>query len=306
MPLSLSSIAIEEKNKLSTDSVFLVCLKITIPGLANPVYLVGDRKDFPWKGITWQAFPFQINEITDSTSEVPQIDILVSNVSRQMDVYLAQYDTYIKANGFSPVTVNIYVVNTRVVTANSNAEPEVEHLFELKKPKADSKWATFTLGAANPYNQRFPRNKILKNFCRYKFKDSRCGYTGIATTCNHTLANCRAIEGNDGMTAVSELGNIVKGGGKAFILDTERNWVRTGIGYHYMELTDSAGYKFAVYIPPADDFPDSAYDNVLLVSVQYIYDQPITILPTQGAYTISNSYHFGGAPGVGVGGFETS
>ena len=32
MPLTLSSIAIEEKNKLSTDSIWYLAMKVTIPG----------------------------------------------------------------------------------------------------------------------------------------------------------------------------------------------------------------------------------------------------------------------------------
>ncbi len=58
MPLSLSSIAIEEKNKLATDSVFLICLEITIPGVAEPVRVVRNNEDLTWQGETWVAFPF--------------------------------------------------------------------------------------------------------------------------------------------------------------------------------------------------------------------------------------------------------
>lgn len=200
MAIPLSSIAIEEKNKLATDSVFLVALKMTIPGVADPIRIVNNNENITWKydgytDGTWVAFPFTIEEITESTGEVPRVDIKVSNVSRAMDVYLAQYDAYIKANGYSPVTVNIYVINTKVIAGDDDAAPEVEHIFELKQPKADSMWATFTLGAMNPYNRRFPQNRILKNHCRFRFKgsDGRCGYAGVETTCNHTLARCREL-----------------------------------------------------------------------------------------------------------------
>ena len=195
MPNSLSSIAIAEKNRLATDSVFLVCLKITIPGVSEPVRLVGNSANITWQGVPWAAFPFTINEISEATGEVPRVDIQISNVSRAMDVYLQYYDDYIKANGYTPITVNIYVVNTAVIANNGNAAPEVEHLFELKQPKADSMWATFTLGASNPYNRRFPQNRIMKNHCRYRFKgsDGRCGYALSESTCDHTLTRCREL-----------------------------------------------------------------------------------------------------------------
>jgi phage-related protein len=197
MPISLSSIAITEKNKLNSDSVFLVALKIDIP--ASPshtiVRIVNNSENITWLGETWVAFPFTINEISEATGEVPRVDIQVSNVSRVIDVYLAYYDAYIKANGYEPITVYIYVINTAVIANNGNAAPEVEHIFELKQPKLDSKWATFTLGASNPYNRRFPQNRMFASHCRFRFKgtDGRCGYTGVTTNCNHSLTACRAL-----------------------------------------------------------------------------------------------------------------
>ncbi len=193
MPLPLSSIAIEEKNKLATDSVFLICLEITIPG-TGVVRVVRNNQDLTWKGETWVAFPFELDEIGDtSKGEVPQVNVRVSNVSRALEAYLYEYDAYCKANGFEPITVKIFVVNTKVIQADGNAAPEVEHEFELKQPRTDSQWVTFVLGASNPFNRRFPQGRILKNVCRYRFKDTRCGYSGAETACDKTLTRCRAL-----------------------------------------------------------------------------------------------------------------
>lgn len=201
MPLPLSSIAIAEKNKLATDSVFLVALRIVIPGAAEVIRLVNNSDDVTWQhpddtaAETWVAFPFEISEITDASSgEVPRVDIRVSNVSRAMDQYLQEYDDHVKTNGYAPVTVSICVINTKVIADDPAAAPEVEHVFELKQPKCDAQWATFTLSASNPYMRRFPQNRILRNHCRYKFKDERCGYVGAETSCNHTLIRCRELE----------------------------------------------------------------------------------------------------------------
>jgi len=185
-----------EKNMLNADSAFLVALKITIPGITDPVRVINNSEDVTWKSETWVAFPFTIEELTDqSGGEVPAVVIRVSNVNRIMEVYLQQYDDYVKANGYSPITVDIYVINTKVIAASPDAEPEVEHTFELKKPSTNAMWATFQLSAMNPYMRRFPQNRILSNHCRFKFKgtDGRCGYAGGETTCNHTLARCREL-----------------------------------------------------------------------------------------------------------------
>lgn len=192
---TLSSTAIEEKNKLIGNSVWLLALKITIPGLGTPIRLVRNNEAITWDGETWSAFPFEIDEVGDvSSGEVPRVDIRVSNISRAMEVYIQAYDTYIKTNGFSPVLVNIYVLNSLNLTS---ATPEVEHLFELKQPKTNSKWATFTLGAANPFNKRFPIMRILKNHCRFIFKGTLCGYAGVGATCDKTLTTCRSYSNSD-------------------------------------------------------------------------------------------------------------
>jgi len=191
--LPLSSIAIAEKNKLGTDSVFLLLLEITIPGVGTPIRIVGNNEDITWRTYTWQAFPFELDEISDGNKgEVPRVDLRVSNVSRAMEVYLADYDTYTKANGYSPVTVSIFVLNSKNL---ASTVPEVEHIFELTQPKTNSQWATFTLGADNPFSRRFPVHRILKQHCRFVFKDAFCGYAGATATCDKTLLACRSMAG---------------------------------------------------------------------------------------------------------------
>jgi len=191
MPLELSSIAIEEKNKLATDSVWLVALEITIPGVGTPVRVVRNNENITWRTYTWVAFPFEIDEIgEESKGEVPQVVIRVSNISRAMELYIHDYDDYIKTNGFSPITVSIFVLNSENLGSD---DPEVEHFFELKQPKTNALWATFTLGAANPFNKRFPQARILKGHCRFIFKGTLCGYTGGESECDKTLPRCREL-----------------------------------------------------------------------------------------------------------------
>ena len=196
--LSLSSVAITEKNKLSTDSIFLAVMRIVVPGLDVPIRVVANSENITWQHPLdsepeeYVAFPFNIGEVSDSSSgEVPRIDIRISNTSRVMDQYIQYYNDYIKAKGYSPITVSICVINSKVIAADNTAAPELDSEYELKQPKCDAEWATFILSANNPYMRRFPQARILKNHCRYKFKDSRCKYTGAETTCDHSLAQCR-------------------------------------------------------------------------------------------------------------------
>lgn len=195
MSLPLSSLAIEEKNKLATsDSVFLIAAAIEIPGVQETIRVVRNTEDITWRGETWQKFPFEMEEITESdTGEVPRVDVRVGNASREMELYIHQYDLYCKENGHAPVVCHLYVINTLNLESD---DPEVEHEFELIQPKTDSMWATFTLGASNPFNRRFPQRRMIPA-CHWKFKDGRCQYDGGATSCNKSFTRCKELNNSE-------------------------------------------------------------------------------------------------------------
>jgi phage-related protein len=98
------------------------------------------------------------------------------------------YDGYVKRNGFHPIIVHIMVINTADM---ASFRPVVDHEYELKSPSANDAWVTFTLGASNPFDLRFPQDRILKNHCRFRFRDRRCNYRGADRSCSRTLADCR-------------------------------------------------------------------------------------------------------------------
>jgi phage-related protein len=174
MPLPISSAAIQEKNKLYTDKPWITLIQIDIPGVDDPVRVTSNNINTVWNGNTYVPFPFEIDEITDtSNGEVPHVDVRVSNASRGMEAYLQDYDIYCKTHGVSLIDLTISVVHAA-------------HL--------DAQWVTFTLSGDNLFNRRMPLNKMYRGRCRWKkFKNEDCGYTGIATECNRTLARCREL-----------------------------------------------------------------------------------------------------------------
>lgn len=187
---TISSVAKEEKNKLNSDSVFLIALDITIPDVAEVIKIVNNNEDVIWDGVTYQAFPFELDEYTDSTSgEISEFKIKVGNANNIIGTYLRVYDAYVKNNGFEPIEVSISVINTNNLEEST---PEVQHLTTLVKPSISYDSVTFTLGGVNAYNKTV-HSKMYRNNCRFKFKGTRCGYTSSATTCNKTYARCKEL-----------------------------------------------------------------------------------------------------------------
>ena len=179
---------IQDLNSLGGDSVLLVALKIVIPSTPT-IYIVRNGEAVTFGGNFYQPFEFNIGEITAGKGETPQLQLQIDNTSRAIERYLIEYDTYLKLNGIdgNGITCELYVLNTNDLT-----EAVMTEYFELVDFKANNKMATFTLGTTSLFNKQYPPRKMYANFCSFKFGGEKCLYSGIETTCNKTLSDCRA------------------------------------------------------------------------------------------------------------------
>jgi len=186
--LTLSSAAILEKNKLDSTGAFLVLLEINFEGV-DPIRLVRNTEDIEWNGETWYAFPFDIDDVQeDAKGQLPNVTIRVGNVTRVLQQYLDD------SQGGLGATVTIRVVHSDHLDLT---DPEFEETFEVIGCSVDQMWVRFTLGAENPLLTRCPRQRFLKDHCRYKeFKGTLCGYSGSATECDRTFERCMEL-GNE-------------------------------------------------------------------------------------------------------------
>jgi lambda family phage minor tail protein L len=209
--LSLSSAAIIEKNKLSTNTNWIILLEIQLTD-GQVIRVCRNTENVLWGGEEWVAFPFTIDDISEqSAGEEPQLTVSVGNQTRAIQSYIED------GNGGVGATVTIRVVFQKYYGQNTyledvdgapitdveddyiylihTAEPSVELEYEYVCTgcTATSEWVTFTLGASNNnFRRAFPRHKAYKNICRWKFKSPQCGYTGTEfDTCPKTLAACR-------------------------------------------------------------------------------------------------------------------
>ena len=191
MPLTLSSTAIEEKNKLATDSAFLILLEITIPGTDDMIRVVNNTEDITWNSLDWTRTQFDLDTITTgSTGEVTSVELRVDNTQQVLEYYIHSYEAWCKVNYREPILCTIYVVNS-LNLADPTAEAEYD--FQLIQPKSNPLWITFTLGASNPFDKRYPRTRLIP-VCPWKFKGSRCLYAGAETSCNKTFDRCKTLD----------------------------------------------------------------------------------------------------------------
>jgi lambda family phage minor tail protein L len=200
--MTLSALANIEKNKLSSTGAWIVLFTIQTPG-GDIIRLCLNNEDVYWPSTPttvdnlYIAFPLELDEIGEtSKGEVPQIAVKVSNVSRAIQYYLE------KEQGMMNSEVIIRVVHSGNITTASlgageyNADPEVTLNYDIIDSHSDSKWVTFILGSGSPYRMRFPKNRVMRNFCPFLFKGARCKYSGEETSCDRSLYTCRNIMNN--------------------------------------------------------------------------------------------------------------
>ena len=201
--LPLSAVAILEKNKLSSDGAWLVLLEVELKNISsgNPggesiiIRAVRNNEDIHWNGQDWVAFPFQLEEIGESSKgELPQVGVKISNITRLMQQYVET-----ASGGIGSIVTVRVVHSSQVKTASregpyytETATPEIELVFAVTSTTCDAEWVTFVLGLEHPAMIRFPQKRVLKDWCHYaNYKDIECGATSPLTTCNRTLADCR-------------------------------------------------------------------------------------------------------------------
>lgn len=181
---TLSSASLIEKNKLATDSAWLILLEI---GFAEPIQIIANNEDILWDSKTWQAFPFEVDTIGESgKGEITSIGVKVSNVTGEVQQIVESL------NGANNTPVIIRVINT----ATASTTPDLELNFVVDSSSFDEQWLTFKLTGGVCLTRRVPQWRYLQNFCRFteRYGGIECGVSAATKvtfpTCNGTNANC--------------------------------------------------------------------------------------------------------------------
>jgi len=186
MPLSISTQAIQEKNKLASGDPWLLLVEIIYPN-EEPVRAVWNTENIAWDGETWYAFPFSLSDIEESKeAEIPEVSLTIFDIERRIIPLIDAYGGGIGASLWVRIVHSAYL---------DNNTPEFEHEFEIIAVSVGHDFSVkFTLGAENLSNKRSPVSRYLKGHCRYKqFKGPECGYDGTETECSRTFERCREL-----------------------------------------------------------------------------------------------------------------
>jgi hypothetical protein len=84
MARTLSSTAIASQNAQETGEVWLVLLTISHADLATPIRVVNNNEDIVSRGLTFQAFPFEIVLPNEDPDQPPKAYLRIDNVDRSV------------------------------------------------------------------------------------------------------------------------------------------------------------------------------------------------------------------------------
>ncbi len=169
-----------DKNKIASENVWLILLKVTIRdaqrNFVENMYVVQNNENFSYKGDLYTAANFEVDYDRSKNSESTftiNIDDVTGVIIRKLDLY----------EGGTTSSVTFMVVNTSDVEGS----PETEETYDIVSTSAKGYNISFNLGMPNPLKSAFPIRKQRKNRCAWRYKGAKCGYTGGLATCDYTL-----------------------------------------------------------------------------------------------------------------------
>lgn len=181
MPETLPSSAYATVNSLAPQSALLTLLELTLPD-ASVVRLVDGLDAVTYAGNLYSPLQMSLATSSSRREELPTLDIRIDNATRALQADIELY------NGLNGATVVL-----RWIPSSDMTEPWISREYQVMGCECTEAHIIFHLGATNPYRQRCPRRRVLRDFCAWRFKSEECGYTGAATTCAKSLAACTAL-----------------------------------------------------------------------------------------------------------------
>lgn len=179
MPVSLSLADVIDKNKIASENAWLIFVKADIRDdygtVIETMHLVQNNENVVYQGETWIAAALDI-EFSKRTNEEPSMTFTAQDVTGAIREKMEDY------NGGVGFEVTMIVANS----ANLDAEPELEEVFEVTGASAPDIAVEWTLGAENPLKYPFPYRRQHQDRCPWLYKGRRCKYSGPMQSCSYT------------------------------------------------------------------------------------------------------------------------
>ena len=184
--LTTNSTFVDEKNKQQNRPVYLY--QVDEYNGTDNLYFTSHDSDVTFDGQTYTKFPITHEVVGDNSRGVlDTVSLTISNVSRLLQAYLENYDW----RGLKVTITQVFLDQL------ADADAKLVHVFYIDNYSTDEMAVSVTLTSKfDVLDIKLPLGVYNRNYCRWKFKSTECGYVGAQSTCNKTKQDCRDNKDN--------------------------------------------------------------------------------------------------------------
>jgi phage-related protein len=181
MTKSLSVASVIEKNRLSSDTPWLICIDVDVidPATGELVetgHYVLNTEPVTFNGHTYEPSSFDI-ELKEESGTQQTVRLSFNDytlvIQRKMQLY----------GGGVGFSIAVMVVNAGAL----EQPPEIVENFQVIGAESSNYVCSFTLGAENNVSKTFPRRRQMKDYCQWRYRGEDCGYTGDLPSCDLSI-----------------------------------------------------------------------------------------------------------------------
>lgn len=203
----LSVVTVLEKNRLASDSPFLMLLMVEIVDFETNIptgeylYLVKNNEPIMYLGHEFTPCEFEV-DLRSEVNAAPSITLTIVDYTRVVHNRLDALGGGVGSNA------TVTILNKEAIDEN---RVEVVQTYKVVSASAAAYIITWTLGAEDALSITFPKRKMIRDRCGWRYKDAAtCGYTGDKPLCDLTL---NGPNGCDKHVDSNGVGNQLRFGG---------------------------------------------------------------------------------------------
>lgn len=202
MPNPAGSDLILEKNKIVQSSAWVWLAQVEMSP-TEVIRLAANNTDVTFLSETWTAFPFRVNDLTESNDgELPRFSVFCVDVTGGIKREVR------KNNGLGDKKVTLFKVPSALLASPVDGSSRKNYLtwqsYVISTTYLNN-GVSFQISSKPLIKVAGPRGKIVRGSCPYTFKDANtCQYSGAGTVCDKSL---------DGPQGCSFYDNVINYGG---------------------------------------------------------------------------------------------
>lgn len=182
MPKTISIASAIESNRVASEVPYLCLLDVQIVDRATravteTLRVVRNPEQVTFRGQVYTPAMFDIN-LQSEVGKYAEVSLTFNDYTQTLQARMEQHGGAIGSK------VIFYVVAESNLAAG---RADAIEYFEIVGADSSDYVQSFTLGAENVLTMVFPRRRQTRDFCQWRYKSARCGYTGPLPSCDLSL-----------------------------------------------------------------------------------------------------------------------